>query len=196
MSQTKSSQGKTRRKPVTVVSAYSTGNGNNGRTQKMEISVNIYSYSDKIENLRDEDDPRLRVSASEQNIFKMSNSAKHQSPMARSKMTAPTVKKPQQVYGIPKGMAVVTGIRQGTGREEGPLGIELASTSVDALRKSLDQVIYLKTRVAAAENLPDQEPITRILDDGLLSVQRVLSESVLFQDTRPKILTEHEPTVL
>ena len=110
-------------------------------------------------------------------------------------MTTPTVKKPQQVYGIPKGMAVVTGVRQGGGRDEGPFGVDLASTSVDALRKSLDQVIYLKTRVAT-ENLPDREPISRILDDGLLSVQRVLHESVLFQDTPPKIITEHEPTVL
>jgi hypothetical protein len=117
--------------------------------------------------------------------------------MARSKMTTPTVKKPQQVYGIPKGMAVVTGVRQGSGRvDESPPTIELASTTVDALRKSLDQVIYLKTRVGA-EAIPDHEPITRILDDGLLSVQRVLHESVLFhQDTRPKIMTEHEPTVL
>ncbi len=73
-----------------------------------------------------------------------------------------------------------------------------ASTSVDALKKSLDQVIMLRHRVYH-ENIPDEAPISRILDDGLRSVQRTLQESVYFQTettTRPKILSEHEPTVL
>jgi hypothetical protein len=169
MSKTISSQGKSRHKPPMVVSAYSQ------------------------ENLRDIGDDHLRVSASEQNIFMKAGGKLQSSPMARSKMTAP-IKKPQQVYGITKGLAVVTGVRQG-GRDEIPLNVEVASASVEALRKSLDQVIHLKSRVST-ENMPDQEPISRILDDGLRSAQGLLYDSVIFQDTRPKIMTEHEPTIL
>jgi hypothetical protein len=33
--------------------------------------------------------------------------------MPRHKMNTPNMKKPQQVHGIARGMAVVTGIRQG-----------------------------------------------------------------------------------
>jgi hypothetical protein len=65
-----------------------------------------------VENLRDGSDGRLRVSASEQNLTKVGTS-KTPTPMPRSKMNTPNMKKPQQVAGIARGMAVVTGIRQG-----------------------------------------------------------------------------------
>lgn len=67
-----------------------------------------------IENLRDGSGGRLRVSASEQNLTKIGTS-KAPIPMARSKVNAPTMNKPQQVHGVARGMAVakVTGVRQG-----------------------------------------------------------------------------------
>lgn len=75
------------------------------------------------------------------------------------------------------------------------VSLAVASTSVEALKKSLDQVMNLRHRVSH-ENIPEDAPICRILDDGLRAVQRALSETVMFQDTRPKIITEHEPTIL
>ncbi|CAG7784804.1 unnamed protein product [Allacma fusca] len=167
MSKTISSQGKSRRKTPNVVSAYSQ------------------------ENLRDPDDGRLRVSASEQNLSKI-GSAKINTPIPRSKMNTPSLKKPQQVAGIAKGMAVVTGVRQGDG-DEAPLNLNVASSSVEALRKSLDHVIHLRNRVSM-ENIAEDAPISRILDEGLRAVQRTLQDSVLFQESRPKIITEHDPT--
>lgn len=56
---------------------------------------------------------RLRVSASEQNLTKI-GSSKAPTPMPRSRMNAPNMKKPQQVHGIARGMVgIVTGVRQG-----------------------------------------------------------------------------------
>jgi len=135
------------------------------------------------------------VSASEQNLTKVGTS-KAPIPMARSKVNAPTMKKPQQVHGVARGMAVakVTGVRQGEA-DEGSLSLAAASSTVEALKKSLDQVIMLRHRVSY-ENIPEDAPICRILDDGLRSVQRALQDTVMFQDTRPKIITEHEPTIL
>jgi hypothetical protein len=78
------------------------------------------------------------------------------------------------------------------------VNVATASSSVEALKKSLDQVILLRHRISY-ENIPDEAPISRIIDEGLRSVQRTLQESVLFQqqqETRPKIITEHEPTIL
>lgn len=64
--------------------------------------------------MRDGGGGRLRVSASEQNLTKIGMN-KAPTPMARSKVNAPTMKKPQQVHGVARGMAVakVTGVRQG-----------------------------------------------------------------------------------
>lgn len=140
--------------------------------------------------------------------------------MVRSKVNAPSMKKPQQVHGVARGMAVakVTGVRQGEVDEAScmclyntflvnyfknlskkmlyfTVSLAAASTSVEALKKSLDQVINLRHRVSH-ENIPEDAPICRILDDGLRSVQRALHDTVMFQDTRPKIITEHEPTIL
>ncbi|XP_035709964.1 mitogen-activated protein kinase-binding protein 1 isoform X1 [Folsomia candida] len=179
MSKTISSQGKLRRKPTTVVSA----------------------YSQSQENLMRDGGPsgggRLRVSASEQNLTKI-GSSKAPTPMPRSRMNAPNMKKPQQVHGIARGMVgIVTGVRQGE-NDDGSLNVVTASTSVDALKKSLDQVIMLRHRVYH-ESIPHEAPICRILDDGLRSVQRTLQESIHFQQettTRPKIFAENEPTVL
>jgi len=78
------------------------------------------------------------------------------------------------------------------------VNLAMASSTVDALKKSLDQVILLRHRITY-ENIPDEAPISRIIDEGLRSVQRTLQESVLFQqqpEPRPKIITEHEPTIL
>lgn len=75
------------------------------------------------------------------------------------------------------------------------VSLAAASSTVESLKKSLDQVILLRHRVSY-ENIPEDAPICRILDDGLRAVQRALHETVMFQDTRPKIITEHEPTIL
>jgi hypothetical protein len=79
------------------------------------INVDLYTYIEcnyiivlkfifKFkENLKDGPGGRLRVSASEQNLSKI---GKAPTPMPRSKMNTPNMKKPQQVHGIARGMAV------------------------------------------------------------------------------------------
>lgn len=138
------------------------------------------------ENLDRGEPPKLRISSSEQNLAK---------GMVRSK-GAVNLGKAQPVHGIQKGLAVVTGVRQGGREEDPPLNLETALSSVDSLRKSMNQVLHLRNRVSR-ENIPDREPIGRILEDGLYSAQRLLHQSVLFtEQSPPKILTEHEATDL
>lgn len=42
----------------------------------------------------------------------------------------------------------------------------------------------------------DHEPIVRILDEGLRSIQTVLHDPTRNVDLRPKIISEHEPALL
>jgi len=139
------------------------------------------------ENLNHDETPKLRVSSSEQNLAR---------GMTRSRTTS--LSKAQPIHGVPKGLAVVTGVRQGGREDETPLSLETAASSVESLRKSLDQVLYLRRRVSTdSDGVRDREPIGRILDDGLLSAQRLLHQSVLYtEQSPPKILTEHEATDL
>ena len=73
------------------------------------------------------------------------------------------------------------------------VNLSVATSSVDQLRKSLEHVLSMRTRIQQ-EHVPEDAPIVRVIDDGLRSIQRTLNDNVRMYESHPKIITEHDPT--